>query len=113
MSQNPFVQLILLLLFGATGALIVLMVAGIIGPKWLKNRMRRLIRWYWGPASLIMPMDPYKPVGEALNEKASDFGSKQERVKNNNIVILGQLLLTFSVLALGFVLYILWRVHTE
>jgi len=106
--QGTLGPVLILLLMTVVGTVVVLLATGLIGPKWLKDKARRQIRWQWGPSSPLLPMDPYKPIGEALSQKESDFGSMKERVRNNNIFILGQLLLTFGLLALGVLFSIFW-----
>ena|SRR6266513_2273284 len=109
--QTIFAQFILLFLFWAVGVLIILLLAGLIGPLWLKEKMRRQVRWYWRDASPFMPMDPYKPPSEALKEGFNNFWPTKQRIRNNLLIALGQFLMFFGILALGLILYILWQSH--
>lgn len=101
-------EFIVLFLFWAVGVLIILLLAGLIGPQWLKERMRRQVRWFWRDASVFMPTDPYKRPGEALKEGLHNFWPTKERLRNNFIIAFGQIFMFLGVLALGVVLYILW-----
>jgi hypothetical protein len=98
-------SLALVLLAWIACVFIVLLVAGLIGPKWLKERMRRQVRWSWRDASLFMPMDPYKPGGDALKEGIDNFYPTKERVRNFLHFEIGKFLLLFGLVALLLVLY--------
>jgi len=56
-------------LFVSISALFILFVLfGVIGPKWLRIRMRKFNTWAEKEGALLFPLDPYKPLGEALKE---------------------------------------------
>lgn len=61
----------------------VLVFYGEIGPRWLRDLMRRYQRWNWGDASPLLPLDPYKPASEILNEQDDPPPPLRRRVKNS------------------------------
>jgi len=64
--------------------LLVLILLGRIGPKWLKDLMHRYRQWSFGAAAPIMPIDPDKPPSEWWSKDASNsFPPLQDRVKNS------------------------------
>jgi len=107
--QITFGQIVILVVAFAAAILMVLLSAGLIGPKRFRKRVRRLVTWYWQDASPFMALDPYKPAGEALKEGVDNFLPTKQRFRNNLTVALGQFLIFFGILALGLVLYIVWR----
>jgi hypothetical protein len=64
------------------GILLVLLIYGEIGPRWLRNLMRRYQKWNWTDAAPVLPIDPYKPASEIFDEKESSIPLPQKRVKN-------------------------------
>jgi hypothetical protein len=51
-----------------TAVLFVLFFFGLIGPKWLKNRIRKFNTWAEKDGAVFFPIDPYKPIGIAVRE---------------------------------------------
>jgi hypothetical protein len=52
------------------------------GPQWWKTLMHRYERWAFGDAAPIMPIDPYKPISQALNESSDHFPPAKKRLEN-------------------------------
>ncbi len=73
-----------IIFYGAVILLIALLlvVSGIGGPRSLRDRMRKLTTRYYKDASLFFPIDPYKPLPEALREGWKNFLPTKERVRN-------------------------------
>jgi hypothetical protein len=93
----------LLFVLGAAiaGVFLVLLLFGEIGPQWWKTLMHRYQRWNFGDASPILPIDPYKPISEALSESPDKFPPVKERLKNS----FSQLALFWAIgIALGILL---------
>lgn len=88
---------------------VILLALGMIGPEWLKQKMRRQVRWNLYDASPFFPLDPYKPATEALKEGAKNFWPTKQRMRNYRQILLGQLLLTFGLFALVIFFYIFWQ----
>jgi hypothetical protein len=55
---------------------------GVIGPRSLKDLMRRYQKWRFGDAEPLLPIDPYKPFCAAPTEQASQFPPPKTRLKN-------------------------------
>jgi len=81
---------------------------GVIGPKGLKERMRRLIRWYSYDAELFLPLDPYKPLSRALREGVENFAPTKQRLLNFSYVVLGLVLVFLGLTLLLIIVDILW-----
>jgi len=102
--QTTLGEYLLLFLMWAVGVLVLLLFSGLIGPKWLKEKMRRQVLWSWRDASLFMPMDPYKPIGQALKEGIDNFNPTKERFRNFLNLELGKLLLLVGIVSLVLIL---------
>ena len=60
-------------------AILVLLFSGFVGPRWWRDRIRRLNRWYYKDSSLFLPLDPYKPLVPALKEGLKHFWPIKDR----------------------------------
>jgi hypothetical protein len=89
--------------------LIMLFSVGLIGPKKLKDKIRRSVQWQWTKASLFLPVDPYKPAGEALKEGADNCFPAKERLRNFLTIEFGKVLLLLGIIAFLLVLYVISR----
>lgn len=70
--------------FGGYIMILMLLVSvyyGLIGPKWLREPMRRFTKWEFYGTSLFFPLDPYKPLPQALREGVRNFFPTRERAK--------------------------------
>ena len=64
--------------------LLVLILLGRIGPKWLKDLTHRYQRWSLGAAAPIMPIDPDKSPSEWWSKDAiNSFPPVKDRIKNS------------------------------
>jgi len=89
------------------GFLLMLLLLGVVGPKRIKERIRRLIRWYSYDAELFLPLDPYKPISKALKEGVENFMPTKQRLLNFLYVNLGVFLLFLGLTLLLIVLDVL------
>ena len=75
----------LYLLLGFCSLLIIFLLTffGLIGPRKLREKMRKFNTWYYRDSALLFPLDPYKPIEEALKESAENFLPTKERMRNS------------------------------
>ena len=86
-----------------TSLLFLLLFFGIVGPNWLKVRMRRLNKWLSMQATLFFPVNPYKSLPEALKQGLKEFWPTKGRLRAASRLLLWICLITLT-LALGAVL---------
>jgi len=103
----------MIIIFAAAigGFLLMLLLLGVVGPKRLKERMRRLIRWYSYDSQLFLPLDPYKPIAKALKEGVENFVPTKQRLVKFLYVNLGVFLLFLGLTLLLIVLDVLRSVR--
>jgi hypothetical protein len=73
----------------AVAIFLVLSLTGLIGPKKLQHAMRWLNTWLALKATLIFPIDPYKPIAPAVKQGFKDFWPTPERWRNSILILLG------------------------
>ena len=71
----------------ATSQLGILILYGIIGPKSLRSRMKRLLNFFDRDSTLFFPYDHTKPSKEALNEMVKHPWPTRARVQKASRLI--------------------------
>lgn len=81
--MNSGLELVLVC-FGVLAVIVILFLIsfGEIGPEWLKNLARRYQKWWFGDASPLLPIDPYKPISSSSEEPPTKFPPFKTRLKN-------------------------------
>jgi len=99
-QKSSSFTLSMLELFGIAilATLFLLAAFGLIGPKPLRDRVRRVNTWLFKDAELFLPIDPYKPLPEALREGAAHFWPTKERVRN--WLLLNGLIVCFAIVGI-------------
>lgn len=95
-----------LIRFGKTGVIIftlvgtswMLIVAGLVGPKKLKTRIREFQIWTRTKTVIFFPVHPYQAIDEALKGGIKEFVPTKERIKN--FLILTLITLIFAVISI-------------
>jgi len=92
------------IIFILIGALWMLIVAGFLGPKKLKTRMREFQIWFRTKAVIFFPLHPYQAIDEALKGGVKEFVPTKQRIKN--LLILTIITLIFAILVISLLIWI-------
>jgi len=60
---------------------VILLLFGLIGPSWLRNLVRRFHTFFEKDAVILFPIDPYKPLPDAVKEGMENFWPTKERFR--------------------------------
>src|SRR6266478_3069376 len=71
-----------LLTIAITLILILLLSTGSIGPTRLRRFTRKVNTWFFHDAQLFFPIDPYKPLNEAVRDGWKQFAPDRQRLRN-------------------------------
>lgn len=94
-------------IFALTLILLSFLGSGLIGPAWSKKALRRLYRWYFRDTGVLGSIDPYKPLGSAIEQSGKNFWPSRKRLAAANAQIrLGMLFL--SLIGLAAVVAAIW-----
>mgnify|MGYP001611206502 FL=1 len=105
------IRVLLVLLVGIT---LILNQYGLIGPRWLRDRMRRLIKWESRDASLFFATDPYQSPKEAIKEGIHKFFPARRRVKHFFYYLVYTMVSVIIIIILTLIaLFILYSVNPD
>src|SRR5438105_4158588 len=75
---------VLYLCFIAAILLVMLLgIFGLIGPKRIRDSMRKFHTWWFKDSALFFPIDPYKPLTESLADGVRDFWPTKKRAQKS------------------------------
>lgn len=79
---------------------LLLFVFGLIGPAFIRNKIKKFDDWYFLNESLYMPINPAESLTQAIPEAFDSFWPSKERLKNFTMIMLAQFLiaLVFTIL---------------
>src|SRR6266446_2537033 len=98
-----------LLTIAITLILILLLSTGLIGPARLRHFVRKVNTWYWRDGQVFFPIDPYKPLGQALRDGWRNFLPDRQRLRNARLLLTISLGLVSLFLLLSLVLVVILR----